>query len=68
MLLLPHNATEEDIKQRYHKLSMMVHPDKVADPRARDAFIEVRAVVVHSTSSSDILFLFFFGISYPRFR
>lgn len=42
VLLLPVIATEEDIKQRYHKLSTLVHPDKVADPRARDAFIEVR--------------------------
>ena len=45
VLLLPPIATDEDIKQRYHKLSALVHPDKVADPRARDAFIEVHTTI-----------------------
>ena len=42
VLLLPVEATDEDIKQRYHRLSVMVHPDKIEDPRARDAFIVVK--------------------------
>ena len=42
VLMLPVAATDEDIKQRYHRLSAMVHPDKLEDPRARDAFIVVK--------------------------
>lgn len=35
---LGHEANEEDIKRRYHRLSALVHPDKNSDPRAREAF------------------------------
>eukprot|EP00940_MAST-03C_sp_MAST-3C-sp2_P002594 g2594.t1 len=42
VLLLPTHATSADIKRRYHKLSALVHPDKSTDPRARDAFLEVK--------------------------
>jgi len=42
VLLLPTDITEEDIKQRYHKMSSLVHPDKSSDPRARKAFLEVK--------------------------
>ena len=42
VLMLPVDATDEDIKQRYHRLSAMVHPDKLEDTRARDAFIVVK--------------------------
>lgn len=38
VLQLETNASEEDIKVRYRKLSALVHPDKNTDPRARDAF------------------------------
>ncbi|CAM9705204.1 unnamed protein product [Phaeothamnion confervicola] len=37
------DATVEDIKQRYRKLSTLTHPDKNLDvPEARDAFEEVK--------------------------
>lgn len=38
VLSLPADAGENDVKRRYKQLSMIVHPDKVADPRASDAF------------------------------
>ncbi|CAM9153819.1 unnamed protein product [Laminaria digitata] len=42
-LQLGQDATVEDIKQRYRKLSTLVHPDKRLDmPQARDAFEEVK--------------------------
>ena len=40
---LGHQANEEDIKKRYHKLSGLVHPDKnMQEPLARDAFEYVK--------------------------
>ena len=39
---LPVDATEHDIKRRYKKLSQLVHPDKNKDPRANDAFDQVK--------------------------
>ena len=43
VLQLGIDATEEDIKQRYRKLSTRVHPDKLRDrENAREAFEEVR--------------------------
>eukprot|EP00611_Tribonema_gayanum_P010729 TRINITY_DN2080_c0_g2_i3.p1 TRINITY_DN2080_c0_g2~~TRINITY_DN2080_c0_g2_i3.p1 ORF type:complete len:484 (-),score=203.12 TRINITY_DN2080_c0_g2_i3:489-1895(-) len=43
VLMLDTDATVEDIKQRYRKLSTLVHPDKRLDmPLARDAFEEVK--------------------------
>jgi tetratricopeptide (TPR) repeat protein len=44
VLQLDIDATEEDIKQRYRKLSSKVHPDKNRDiPDARDSFEAVKA-------------------------
>ena len=43
VLQLDIDATEEDIKNRYRKLSTRVHPDKLLDvPAAREAFEEVK--------------------------
>ncbi len=43
VLKLDVDATEEDIKGRYRKLSAMVHPDKrIGNDRARGAFEEVK--------------------------
>ncbi|EQC38542.1 hypothetical protein SDRG_04248 [Saprolegnia diclina VS20] len=42
VLMLETDATDEDIKQHYRKLSGMVHPDKCPDPRAREAFEEIK--------------------------
>ncbi|TYZ63942.1 hypothetical protein PybrP1_002909 [[Pythium] brassicae (nom. inval.)] len=41
VLMLDTDATEEDMKQHYRKISTLVHPDKFRDPRAREAFEEV---------------------------
>ncbi len=42
VLQLNIDATEEDIKLRYRKLSTLVHPDKCLNiPTAREAFEEV---------------------------
>ncbi len=43
VLKLDVDATEEDIKGRYRKLSAMVHPDKqIGNDKAREAFEEVK--------------------------
>ncbi|KAJ0405970.1 hypothetical protein P43SY_005536 [Pythium insidiosum] len=42
VLMLDTDASEEDIKQHYRKISTLVHPDKFAHPRAREAFEEVK--------------------------
>jgi hypothetical protein len=42
VLALPHSVCEEDIKQRYRRISALVHPDKCAHARASDAFQEVK--------------------------
>lgn len=44
VLQLDSDATEEDVKLRYKKLSLKVHPDRLRDlPNARDAFEIVKA-------------------------
>jgi hypothetical protein len=35
-------ATDDDVRQRYLRLSALVHPDKNPHPRAQDAFMEVK--------------------------
>ena len=42
VLMLPETASEEDIRQRYLKLTNMIHPDKCSHPGAREAFEAVR--------------------------
>jgi len=42
VMQLPINATPEDAKQRYKRMSQLVHPDKCKDSRANDAFLEVK--------------------------
>lgn len=42
VLQLSIDATDEDIKQHYRKLSTLVHPDKSQHYRARDAFEQVK--------------------------
>lgn len=44
VLMLPHTASEDDIKARFRRLSALVHPDKNTNDsdRAGDAFNEVR--------------------------
>ena len=41
--MLPETASEEDIRQRYLKLTNMIHPDKCSHPGAREAFEAVSA-------------------------
>ncbi|CAI5743112.1 unnamed protein product [Hyaloperonospora brassicae] len=41
VLMLDVDATEEDMKQHYRKISTLVHPDKCRNAKARDAFEEV---------------------------
>ncbi|KAG7391512.1 DnaJ (Hsp40), sub C, member 8 [Phytophthora pseudosyringae] len=41
VLMLDTDATEDDMKQHYRKISTMVHPDKSRNPKAREAFEEV---------------------------
>ncbi|CAH0516793.1 unnamed protein product [Peronospora belbahrii] len=42
VLMLDVDATEEDMKQHYRKISTLVHPDKSRNPKAREAFEEVK--------------------------
>ncbi|KAG1699450.1 hypothetical protein DVH05_012865 [Phytophthora capsici] len=42
VLMLDIDATEEDMKQHYRKISTMVHPDKCRNPKAREAFEELK--------------------------
>lgn len=64
------DATEEDIKLRYRKLSTLVHPDKCLNfPTAREAFEEVHkkislVIVVSSVSCCDASVMVFFHIVY----
>ena len=37
-------ATSGEIKKRYWRLSLLIHPDKCAHPRANDAFQAVSKV------------------------
>uniref|UniRef100_M4BAX3 J domain-containing protein n=1 Tax=Hyaloperonospora arabidopsidis (strain Emoy2) TaxID=559515 RepID=M4BAX3_HYAAE len=39
--MLDLDATEEDMKQHYRKISTLVHPDKCRNDKAREAFEEV---------------------------
>ncbi|TMW56732.1 hypothetical protein Poli38472_006742 [Pythium oligandrum] len=41
VLMLDIDASDEDIKQHYRKISSLVHPDKFRHERAREAFEEV---------------------------
>ncbi|TDH67457.1 hypothetical protein CCR75_005965 [Bremia lactucae] len=41
VLMLDIDATEEDMKQHYRKISTLVHPDKCRNPNAREAFEEL---------------------------
>jgi DnaJ domain len=60
VLMLDTDATPEDIKARYRKLSTLVHPDKRLDmPLARDAF-EV------SNDASTVLLLYYTIAYYTR--
>ncbi|KAG9153043.1 hypothetical protein Leryth_012303 [Lithospermum erythrorhizon] len=36
-----HNMSDDNMKKRYWKLSLMVHPDKCAHPQAHQAFIKL---------------------------
>ncbi|GBE59250.1 domain-containing protein, putative [Babesia ovata] len=38
VLQLKHNATEEEIKKRYRKISLLIHPDKFKHEKAQEAF------------------------------
>lgn len=38
VLQLKHDATEEEIKKRYRRLSLLIHPDKFKHEKAQDAF------------------------------
>ena len=52
VLQLGVDATEEDIKLRYKKLSLRVHPDRLRDvPTAREAFEQVNYLVVNISCS-----------------
>lgn len=42
VLACPHDVPEEVISRRYKALSLLLHPDKNPDPRAGDAFEQVR--------------------------
>jgi len=42
VLQIPHDVEHDTVQRRYKALSLLVHPDKCRDPRARDAFEEVR--------------------------
>ncbi|KAF0692417.1 Aste57867_16511 [Aphanomyces stellatus] len=50
VLMLETDATEEEIKQHYRKLSAMVHPDKNPDIRAREAFEEIKKAYEQMTN------------------
>lgn len=39
VLDLPENSTKEQVKRKYKKLAVKIHPDRNADPKASDAFI-----------------------------
>ena len=43
--MLPETASDEDIRQRYLKLTNMIHPDKCSHPGAREAFEAVRSAI-----------------------
>lgn len=43
VLLLPPEATEEEIKKAYRSISLLVHPDKCSDPRSYDCFHVIEA-------------------------
>ncbi|PHJ18725.1 hypothetical protein CSUI_007443 [Cystoisospora suis] len=38
VLLLGPDATEDDIRKQYRKLSLLIHPDKCKHPKAQEAF------------------------------
>ncbi|KAJ1442079.1 hypothetical protein B484DRAFT_356629 [Ochromonadaceae sp. CCMP2298] len=53
VLQLGWDATEEDIKQRFRKMSLKVHPDRLRDvPNARDAFEAVKDAYAKLTDES----------------
>lgn len=38
VLLMNANATDDDLKKQYRTFSLLLHPDRCKDPRAKDAF------------------------------
>jgi len=42
VLDISHTASEDEVARRYKALSLLLHPDKCKEERARDAFEEVR--------------------------
>lgn len=38
VLLLEASATDDDLKKQYRTLSLLLHPDRCKDPRAKEAF------------------------------
>lgn len=43
VLLLDISATEEEIKKQYRQFSLICHPDRCKDERAKDAFFVVES-------------------------
>uniref|UniRef100_A0A061SI49 DnaJ-like protein n=1 Tax=Tetraselmis sp. GSL018 TaxID=582737 RepID=A0A061SI49_9CHLO len=43
VLGVPRSAAKADVKKRYWRLSLLIHPDKCAHPRAQEAFAAVNA-------------------------
>jgi DnaJ family protein C protein 8 len=41
VLLLDYSATEDDIKKSFRNFSVLLHPDRCKDERAKDAFFIV---------------------------
>lgn len=39
VLDLPETSTDDQIKKKFKKMALVLHPDRCSDPRAEDAFI-----------------------------
>lgn len=56
VLMLTEDATKEDIKQRYYKLSSLIHPDRCRDIRAREGFeISIINIIIVKKASEELL-------------